>query len=85
MLTAIVLAAGNGVGDSLKDPNLAHDTIVWVAKILVTLVGLAIIGLALSKPKWGTVFSKVAIVAVGCAVIAGPWLYDLGSNLSTKL
>jgi hypothetical protein len=86
MLTAIVLAAGNGVGDSIKDPTFIHDSIVWGAKIGITLIGLVIIGLAMSnKVKWGHVFTKVAIVAIGCAVVASPFLYDIGSNISTKL
>lgn len=84
-MLATILAAGNGVGDTLKDPTLIHDSIVWGAKIGITLIGLVIIGLALSKPKWGTVFSKVAVVAIGCAVIASPFLWDIGSNIATKL
>jgi hypothetical protein len=84
MLTTI-LAVGNGVGDTLKDPTFIHDSIVWGAKIGITIIGLTIIGLALTKPKWGHVFTKVAIVAIGCAVIASPFLWDIGSNIATKL
>lgn len=84
-MLATILAAGNGIGDTLNS-TFIHDSIVWGAKIGIAVVGLVIVGLAVTKTvKWGIVFGKVAVVAIGCAVIAVPFLWTIGAGIATKL